>query len=249
MEKKQIMSKGSTAIIIILICVCLILCAFAVYEIHSQSILKKVFFRWGLVSEVSSDSIDYAVDGWNNCLNKMTYDCDVVFFGDSITRGSDFGKYFDGVEICNLGFPGDTLNGMKKRVSMIKAVHPEKVFIMGGINGLRDHNVDVCVQRYSELLDLIEKAVPDVEIYVQSVLPIASYKESSWYGGGICKNATIRAFNEKLKELAEEKGHVYIDLYSVYEKDGSLDPDYTSDGLHLGGHYEPWAEAIREYIY
>ena len=246
--KKTNRTTGTKAIIIALVCAVVLLSVFSGYEIHSQRLLKKCLFRLGIVSEVRDDSINYSVDGWANCLKQSSYDCDVVFFGDSLTRGCNFGEYFDDKEVCNLGLAGDTLNGMKKRVGMIKAVSPEKVFILGGINGLRDHNVDVCIQRYTELLDLIEEAVPDAEIYIQSVLPIASYKESTWYGGGICKNSTIRAFNEKLKGLAEERGIIYIDLYSLYEKDGSLNPDYTKDGVHLNGNYEPWAEAVRKYI-
>lgn len=103
-------------------------------------------------------------------------------------------------------------------------------------------------QTYSELLDLIHDAVPGARIYVESVLPIATFKESKWKVDGVCKNSTIRFFNEKLKVLSQEKGMIYIDLYSAYEINGSLNPAYTVDGMHIYGHYEPWVDVLKKYI-
>lgn len=60
---------------------------------------------------------------------------DVVFYGNSITCGSSFQDYFPEVSICNLGYPGDNLDGLTSRSYMIATVKPEKVFVMGGING------------------------------------------------------------------------------------------------------------------
>ena len=172
----------------------------------------------------------------------------IFFFGDSITQYSDFGEYFDRYEICNLGCGSDSLQGMITRVPMIASVNPEKVFIMGGINGLRDNNVPLSLQLYSELLDKIIEVCPNAEIFVQSVLPISSNREDNQVQGGICKNQTIRVFNEGLKNLAKEKELTYIDLYPLYELDGSMNPEYSTDGVHIEGNYKIWAEAIKAYI-
>ena len=235
--------------IILLSALCLVLIVFALYEIKKQGYMRKLAARFGLVARGKNAPMDFAVEGWKNCLSKLDYKCDAVFFGDSITRASDFRDYFEDVKICNLGFAGDTLEGMKKRVPMIAEVKPKKVFILGGINSLRDNNVDMTYKSYSELLDLIRGAVPEAEIYVQSLLPVGSQKEKKWYGKGLVKNSTIRCFNERLKVLVSEKGMTWVNIYSEYEKNGMMDPKYTTDGLHIYDNYGPWAKVIKEYIY
>ncbi|MBO7119021.1 MAG: hypothetical protein J6W03_01720 [Bacteroidaceae bacterium] len=46
----------------------------------------------------------YCIGGWTNTLEKLHLNVDVVFFGNSITRGSSFEKFFPNVSICNLGY-------------------------------------------------------------------------------------------------------------------------------------------------
>ena len=66
----------------------------------------------------------WSIRGWTNTLEKLHLDMDVVFFGNSITCGSSFEKYFPNVKICNLGYPGDNTDGMLLRTKQIKAVNP-----------------------------------------------------------------------------------------------------------------------------
>lgn len=240
--------KRYRRIIAVLLIFCLIFAAVAGVLCYQARIPQKAAARMGWIEKSSYGVTNYTAQSWEKSLKSMDYDCDIVFFGDSLTAGGDFARYFDQVKICNLGLSGDTLDGMKKRVSMIESVKPEKIFIMGGINSLLDNNVDMTVKSYSELLDMIRERIPSAKLYVQSVLPIGTKKESTWYGGGVCKNETIRTFNQKLRELAAEKGMEYIDLYPLYEKDGKLNPEYTKDGVHISEHYEPWMDALKKYI-
>ena len=46
-------------------------------------------------------------------------------------------------------------------------------------------------------------------------------------------NEKIKEINTKLSDLVKEKEINYIDVYSVLEKDGSLNKDYTEDGVYL----------------
>lgn len=187
---------------------------------------------------------NWAVVGWNNTMQKLDYDADIVFFGDSITRGSDFREYFPKKQIVNLGYPGDSLEGMKQRVISVSSMKPEKVFVLGGINGLSDTNVDASIRLYSELLDELKMDMPYTDFYIQSVLPISKSKELE-----VCYNTTIQQFNESLRILAKEKNMIYVDIYSLYEVDGEMNPSLTSDGIHiLPGAYKLWANAIKQYI-
>ena len=133
---------------------------------YINSKLQKI----GLVKMDETLRGDYwCIQGWTNTLTKLNLDMDVVFFGNSITRGSCFEEYFPTLNICNLGYPGDTTDGMLLRVNQIKAVRPEKVFVMAGINGLQVQTEEVFEKKYVTLVDSIKSAVPEAEIYLQSI--------------------------------------------------------------------------------
>lgn len=175
----------------------------------------------------------------------MRYECDAVFFGDSITCDGNFDEFFPDLRIVNLGIYGDTLEDLLRRVPEVKAENPAKIFLLGGINSLRDDNADLCLERYAALLDAIRNACPEAELIVQSVLPVGADIEDLLG----CSNETIRAFNAELEELSGEKGCVYVDLWLAYEKNGALDPALTRDGVHLNFNaYGPWAECITPYL-
>ncbi len=181
---------------------------------------------------------------WESCLNKINCEGDIVFFGDSITQCANFHLRYPQCRIVNLGCSGDTLGGMLRRVGMVQGVNPKKVFVLGGINGLTNYNIPLCVKEYAALLDAMKAAVPLATIYVQSVLPISHSREKT-----VCKNTTIAAFNQRLETLAAEKGCVFIDLYPLYECDGQLDAALSVDGLHLKSEaYDRWEQAIHAYM-
>ena len=189
--------------------------------------------------------INHAVRGWNNTLEKLDYDADIVFFGDSITCQSDFREYFPDKKIVTLGFPGDNLRGMQERVEGVAAVTPEQVFVLGGINGLQSYTVQVGIERYDTLLSLMKEQMPDTEIFVLSVLPV-----NEEMGAEACSNDVIDEFNEKIKVLAQNYGCTYVDINSLYKDDnGAMDKELTKDGVHLYPEaYDRWAEQIRPYI-
>ena len=60
----------------------------------------------------------------------------------------------------------------------------------------------------------------------------------------------IAAFNEAIAQIAEEKGAIYVDLYSqIVDDSGYVKDVYTADGLHISdAAYEVWADMIRPYI-
>ena len=239
------MSKGKKAAsgkrVTALACTALVFAAafFAVF-IHG-GYMNRVLARLGL--QRNAVPVDWAI-GWERCLRYMDVDADAVFFGDSITSGGDFNALFPDRKICNLGIPGDTLRGMADRAGMIAAVKPEKVFLLGGINSLTDNSYEASLDAYRVLLDRIGEAT-DAEVGVQGILPVSAKQEKRLH----VTNATITRFNEKLREMAEEKGYQYIDLPAVFMKDGEMNPDYTTEGIHLSGDgYHAWADMIAGYL-
>ena len=206
---------------------------------------KRIGNRMGICEMDPKDRGDYwCIQGWTNTLEKLNYDADVVFFGNSITRGGSFQKYFPNVKTCNLGYPGDNMDGMMFRVEQIKAVKPEKVFVMAGINGLQVQTNDVFESKYQRMVDSIKSKVPDAEIYLQSILPVNHNMMK-----GVAGSEKIEQANDIIKTIAQYSSCVYIDLWALYEKDGEMPKELTRDGVHLKPEaYERWMEEIRKYI-
>ncbi len=201
-----------------------------------------LFFKYGLRQKKAK--MNWSAFSWDSCLRKWEHSADVVFFGDSITRGGDFHQAFPSAKVINLGSTGDTLTGMMYRVATVKLFSPQKIFFMGGINGLTNMNMSLCAKQYAQLLDALREAVPDAEIYVHSVLPIARSKEKLYWN-----NRTIEAFNEAIKKIADSRSIPFVDLYGVYVKDGSMNPALTVDGIHLKPEaYQAWYDAIAPFM-
>ena len=81
--------------------------------------------------------------GWTNSLYSLRDTVDIVFLGNSITYGGLFEAEFSDKRICNLGYPSDDLCGMTERINQVMALHPAKVFLMGGINGLTNQDLNI----------------------------------------------------------------------------------------------------------
>ena len=248
MEKNYRRMKRATALLAVLLVACVALIGCLAVKVREQEVayeeLSEEYELSGSYEE--SGNVSWVLNSWSTSLKQLRIDADVVFYGDSITRGGDFQSYLDEASVVNLGIIGDTLEDMLGRTSMISSVSPEKIFIMGGINSLDDEDVESALEEYEALLDQIIEENPDAEVYVESLLPVGEENTVN-----SVDNSEVIEFNEGLQELAESKGLVYIDLYSLYvDEDGFLDSEKTEDGLHLtSDSYDLWCGAVEEYAY
>lgn len=216
--------------------------AFSFLLLHKSGMLKKFFVKLGLIKGTSR--INWTAFSWASSLEKMEIKADAVFFGDSIIRGGNFNNKFKNLKIVNLGSSGDDLYGMLYRINAVKAVSPQKIFILGGINGLTNLNWKKYSEVYEKLIEEFKTALPDAQLFVHSVLPISKEKEKS-----ICKNSTIVKFNSEIKTLAEKHNIPYIDIFKFYESEGVINPSLTIDGIHLKEEaYEIWMEQLKKYL-
>ena len=232
--------------IIITIAAVLFLAAFIGVFFYS-GLSDKVLIKLGLKEDEYWTEERIFARGWQLSLEKQDISCDAAFFGDSLTQNSDFRDYFPDTDIIELGVGGDYISMMTDRLFTLQAVHPSKVFVMGGINNLiNGMSVETSLSDYAAMLDYMIEYLPGSEIYVQSVLPISEYAEELY-----CSNDKVYEFNQGIKALAEERGLTYIDIFPAYlTEEGSL-PDYlTTDGVHLSfpEGYDIWADAISVYI-
>ena len=204
--------------------------------------LNKILVKQGWKSPVKA--INWTAFSWESCLVKMKAQADVVFFGDSLIRGGDFQSEFPASDIINLGSSGDTLIGMTGRITTVAALAPKKVFIMGGINSLTDHNLRKCSITYAELVKGLKEALPEAELYFFSLLPISHKKAKK-----ICKNETIIAFNKEIKKIVQDNACTYIDIHTLYLEDGELNKATTKEGIHLNPDgYARWYNTIQQYM-
>lgn len=181
-------------------------------------------------------------DAWDNTIVKMDGEYDYVFYGNSITRNSDFRQFFQEKRILNLGLGGDDLDGMADRAKILGTIKFEKVFVMAGINSverLTDHEFK---ESYEQLLDSLLRYVKKEQVVIQNMLPISKSIESK-----NLNNEKIGILNEVIKEICYRRNIEYLDLYHLYLHEGGLPLEWTreSDGLHIiDEQYAIWAEAI-----
>lgn len=209
---------------------------------YTTDLSQRIGTKLGLCQYVPARADNDCVDSWNNCIKKLDMKVDVVFFGDSHTAGGDFQKAFPDVKSLNLGYVGEDTKGMLRRVETIAAVQPKKIFLMAGINGLKGQSLSDFEYWYTVLVDSIRIAVPNAELYIESILPVTA---SSDY----CDNAKINEANTIIRHITQERNITYIDLHTAYADKETLPENMSYDGLHLTEDaYNIWYEAIKTFV-
>ena len=234
-------SKKWVIISVILLILCLLLSAtlasLYIKQATPQRLLKKLGF------DVPKET-DWTLESWNSSIRQLNYDSDIVFIGDSLTRGENFQEYYPEKKIVNLGLTGDSLAGISERAALISELSPEMIFVEGGVNSLSSNSVDDLAELYESMIVDIIADNPGDTVFIQSVLPISNTKQE----GGLT-NDNIVELNNRLQEIAERNGVTYIDVYSLYVLNGEMNPEYTKDGIHLKDEYKYlWLEKLSDYI-
>ena len=169
--------------------------------------------KWDL-HNTDAESITKA---WKTMLEQLDIDADIAFLGDSITIRGDLQPYFKDLKVVNLGCGGDTIRGVYNRADMLSSVKAEKVVVLCGVNMLRDDNEDFCKVEYAGLLNAITEYSPGSQVYVCSILPMSKLWQDEY-----CNHKTTESFNLIIKELAEQRGMTYVDLYRSEEHTSEL---------------------------
>lgn len=175
---------------------------------------------------------------------------DIIFLGNSITNGGEWGELFNNKNVKNRGISGDICMGVYDRLGAILRGKPAKIFLLIGINDIsRGTSADTIVYRIGMIVSKIRKESPKTKLYLQSVLPVTDHYKM--FGGHTAHWQEIKEMNDGIKSLADKENLTYIDLYSSFvdEQTGKMNIDYTNDGLHLlGKGYMKWVEIVKPYI-
>lgn len=173
----------------------------------------------------------------------------VIFLGDSITDGAEWGELFSSKKVLNRGISGDTSAGVLDRLDEVIRHQPKKIFLLIGINDIaRGASVEAICHNIFTILEHIQEGSPETQIYVQSILPVND--RFTKFPGVMKRASLIPLVNQVLEENAAQRRYTYIDLHSrMTDGSGRLREEFTNDGLHLlRPAYEHWAEAIRTYL-
>ena len=141
--------------------------------------------------------------------------------------------------------------GTKMKIEDAIALSDVKnVVIMLGGNDI-GYGEAYAVETYTKLLDLILEKAPEVQLYIESVLPMTA---ASTRADAILNNESIRQFNDDIRQLCEERGWYYLDIYSIFsDENGYMIDAFCGDNPNMGMHptYEAvglWVDYLRTHV-
>ena len=126
----------------------------------------------------------------------------------------------------------------------MKLMGAKHVYTFFGLNDLGS-GVDNTVAQYLKYISRVQQEIPDIKITIVSTTPMYKGSEKK-----ALNNASIRALNAKMAELADENGWGYIDVASrLCDSDGCLAKQYSSDKYvhQTNSAYVIWQAAFEEY--
>lgn len=228
------------------ICIISFFCCLMLLAVTVYLLIRGNYFS--ILKQVMSDDTYHYSDNASYIQRQTQFEMlparntDVVFLGDSITARFEWQGYFTDLCVSNRGIDSDVCEGVYNRLNTVINQSPKKIFIMIGINDVRQKiEMSQSVEFYQKTIETLQTELPDCKIYLQSVLPVSS-------ATGI-DNTIVQAFNAQIKELAQANSLTYIDLYSKVVNDHN-DFTYTVDGVHPTGEgYQIWMDAISGYVY
>lgn len=164
---------------------------------------------------------------------------DVVFIGDSLIDGADWYDIFPAYRIANRGVGGDSTAGVLNRMDTIINTRAKTAFIMIGVNDINDGiSMDIIVENYTRIIEQLGSLQMDV--VVQSTLLTDGIEAD---------NSLVMELNKQVRVYCEENAIRFIDLNKHLSKNGYLDPQLSSDGVHLNGvGYQRWSALIEPYL-
>ncbi len=159
---------------------------------------------------------------------------EVIFMGNSITQNwAKFRpEFFQENPYLGRGISGQVTAQMLARFQRdVVDFAPAKVVILAGINDIAENQGPIALENIAgNIKSMGEIAEANgIEPILCSVLPCARL---SWRPDLEPATAVV-ALNLLLKAIADEKGWLYVDFYSILDDgQGGLSPEHSKDGCH-----------------
>lgn len=126
----------------------------------------------------------------------------------------------------NQSISGETTEHMVQRLTYFAAVRPDAIYVMAGVNDLKN-GVDpqVVVSNLELIVQRLKMQHPRSRIVVLSILPTRL---------PTIPNELVGQVNRQLAAAMGRRGADFIDLQPAFrDSQGALRMDFTTDGLHL----------------
>lgn len=163
-----------------------------------------------------------------------------VFLGDSLTHLAKLDLLFPGVDARNLGIAGECCPDLLGRLEPVFTLQPAKLFLWIGTNDLdRGYSVDETAANVATLVARVRERLPACRIHLSGLMP-----RKRGFAARIC------ALNERYRELAEERGLMFIELFPHFnDGTGQMRAELGCDLLHLdGAGYEVWRRQLAPFV-
>lgn len=204
-----------------------------IYKFYYQIFLKQCRIIIALVIGFTLIQCD------NNDDNQELY-----FIGDSHIARWDLQYYFPYYITHNLGISGSKIDYIE---SINNKYAGKNLVIITGGNDLGLVKTEYGIENYTERYVKAIKQLNGNKVFIFSLLPNNSL-ENTWNTN---YSELIISLNSSLKKKLqlEVTNIIYIDVYDDLNKDGYLNPEYYSDGLHLSySGYEILTSKLLEHL-
>lgn len=142
----------------------------------------------------------------------------------------------------NRGIGGFTSDDMLAHMDeMVFGTEPSVIFINIGTNdiGSADYTLEHLIGNYEKILDQIKQRLQNVKVFLMAYYPVNDSPEvvtEEWVKRVLSTrtNEAIVAANTAVKDLADRKGCLYIDLNKgLTDEEGRLKKEFTIEGIHM----------------
>lgn len=177
----------------------------------------------------------------------------IVFYGDSITEMYELDKFYPDMPVVNAGHGGYLSRRLYEEVEeKLLVYNPTKVFMLMGTNDIAYSNYtdEEIVENVKGIVNAIRKDRKNVKIYIESIYPVNEDINIDRNVMHIRKNSRVKGINALLKKYCKEENITYINLFDVLkEEDGTIDEDYTLEGLHINENgYKIITDYLMKYV-
>lgn len=163
-----------------------------------------------------------------------------IMVGDSLTLWFPTQALTKDKFWLNQGISGEQTSHILHRIDAFAKTRPDRIYLMAGINDLRNGKSDYeILSNLRQIVKKLRQNHPQTEVIVQSILPTRLLNIS---------HNRINQLNYHLQNIAQQQGAHYLDLSNLFtDTTGQLNPEYTTDGLHLSLQgYNAWHNALQQ---
>lgn len=195
---------------------------------------------------------EWAINQHATCLSLKSPNARVIFLGDSIAHGMQFGQPPEGgagvwrerfapLGAAAFAVPGDKTQNLLWRIGEggeLDGLHPKVVVLLIGVNNLITKNTpDETAAGIAAVVQQVKKVLPDTKILLLGIFPC-------YVGPDVQLTNAIIANLEDLQQI------YYLDIGDKFlESDGKISKTKLRDGLHPSEEgYQVMAEAIQPYL-